>query len=286
MARSLNDKLKEYHSTLEMLKNAQMGFYQFPVPDEHSNWRVEQAAWQNSAVLFDQSYHMTDLYISGPDKIRFLSDISINNFSKFDALKAAQMVVCSDSGHIIGDAIVFHLQNGELNVVGKPSCANYAEYAADSGDYDIKLRKDIRLLEGDGQRETYRFQIQGPCAFDILEKVNGAPMPEVRAFGMCEFTVANRKATGLRHGMASAPGMEFWGPYSDRETVLTALMEAGEEFGLKRGGARTYSTAGPQSGWVGAVLPAVYTGADMARYREWLSDKSYEASLSVGRQHG
>ena len=68
MARSLNDKLRDYPSTLEMLKNAPIGFYQFPVPDEHSNWRVEQQAWQNGAVLFEQSYHMTDIYVDGPDK--------------------------------------------------------------------------------------------------------------------------------------------------------------------------------------------------------------------------
>jgi len=282
MSRSLNDKLKGFPNTLSMLKNAPVGFYQFPVPDEHSNWRVEQAAWQNTAVLFDQSYHMTDIYVSGPDKIRFLSDIAINDFSGFDQLKAMQMVVCSDSGHIVGDAIAFHLRSGELHIVGKPSCGNYVEYAAAQGGYDIALRKDIRLLEGDGRREMYRFQIQGPNAFRILEQVNGGPMPGTRFFGMCEFEIAGCRVTGLRHGMASAPGLEFWGPYSDREKVLEAVLRAGEAHGLRRGGGRTYSTAGPQSGWVGAVLPAVYTGDDMVAYRDWLPDTAYEATLSVG----
>ncbi|MEX0285591.1 MAG: aminomethyl transferase family protein [Paracoccaceae bacterium] len=282
MTRSLNEKLKDYPNTLEMLRNAQVGFYQFPVPDEHVNWRVEQDAWQKGAVLFEQSYHMTDIYIDGPDKLRFLSEISINNYDNFTPMTAAQMVVVSDSGHIIGDAIVFHLQNGELQVIGKPSCGNFVEYAAETGDYDITLRKDVRVLEGDWDREMYRFQIQGPNAFPILEIATGLPMPELRFFGMCEIKIAGCLVTGLRHGMAQAPGLEFWGPYAERDKVLNAVLEAGQDLGLVRGGGRTYSTSGPQSGWVGAVLPAVYTGADMAMYRDWLPDNSYEATLSVG----
>ena len=282
MSRSLNEKLDDYPNALNMLRNAQVGFYQFPVPDEHTNWRVEQSAWRDTAVLFEQSYHMTDIYISGPDKIRLLCSVSLNNYSNFTTMKAAQIVVVSDSGHIVGDAVVFHLQNGELQVVGKPSCGNFIEYAAQKGDFDITLRKDVRVLEGGSQREMYRFQIQGPNAFKILEVLNGEPISELRFFGMCEFKIAGCKVTGLRHGMANAPGLEFWGPYSEREKVLDAVMEAGNEFGLKRGGGRTYSTAGPQSGWVGAVLPAVYTGEDMIEYRDWLTDQSYEATLSVG----
>ena len=112
MSRSLNEKLDDYPNALNMLKNAQVGFYQFPVPDEHTNWRVEQSAWRDTAVLFEQSYHMTDIYISGPDKIRLLCSVSLNNYSNFTTMKAAQIVVVSDSGHIVGDAVVFHLQNG------------------------------------------------------------------------------------------------------------------------------------------------------------------------------
>ena len=282
MTRSLNDKISEHPDTLDMLKNAQMGFYQFPVPDEHSNWRLEQMAWQDTAVLFEQSFHMTDIYVSGPDKLRFLSDVAINNFADFEPMSAVQMVVVSDGGHIIGDAIVFHLQNGELQIVGKPSCGNYVEYAASVGDYDISLRKDIRVVEGDAEREMYRFQLQGPASFDVLETVNGGPLPETRFFGMCEFRIAGCAVTGLRHGMAGVAGLEFWGPFGERDKVLSAVLAAGESFGLRRGGGRAYSTAGPQSGWVGAVLPAVYTGEDMPAYRDWLPATSYEATLSVG----
>lgn len=281
-AQSLQDKIDAAPSIMEMLRNAQVGFYKFPVPDLHTNWLDEQRAWVETAVMFDQSFHMTDVIVSGPDKIRFLSELAINNFDKFSQMKAMQLVVCSDDGGIIGDAVAFHLETGKIQIVGKPSCANYILYAADKTDLDIEIEKDIRVVEADWQRKTYRFQVQGPNAFKVMEKVNGGPLPEMRFFGMCKFNIAGHEAYGLRHGMAAAPGIEFWGPFEERDAVREAVIEAGKEFGMKLGGGRIYSTAGPQSGWVGAVLPAVYTGAGEADYRQWLPANSYEGTLSQG----
>lgn len=280
--KSLQDKINAAPSVQEMLRNAPIGFYKFPVPDLHTNWLDEQRAWVETAVMFDQSFHMTDLFLSGPDNIRFLSEISINNFKKFGPMKAMQQVICSDDGYIIGDAISFHMADGKIHVVGKPSAANYILYAASKTNLNVEVEKDVRVLEGDWQRKCYRFQVQGPNALKIMEKVNGGPLPEMRFFGMCEFKILRRKAYGLRHGMAQAPGIEFWGPFEERHEVREAIIEAGEDFGMKLGGGRVYSTAGPQSGWVGALLPAVYTGAGEADYRKWLPADSYEGTLSQG----
>ncbi|MGS2722198.1 hypothetical protein ACVBEJ_00500 [Porticoccus sp. GXU_MW_L64] len=279
---SLEQKFAGVSNMRDALRNSPTGFYVFPVPSEHTNWRDEQWAWANTAVLFDQSYHMTDLYISGPDKVKLLSDLSINDYTNFEPLTAAQFVACNEQGFIIGDAIVFHLQDGRFNLVGKPAAANWVRFKAETGDYDVELEVDIRVVEGDSQRQTYRLQVQGPNAYKILEKTHGGPLPETRFFGMCEFTIAGHKVTALRHGMAGAPGMEFWGPYEEREAVRAALMEAGEEFGLKAGGGRVYSTAGPESGWVGSVMPAIYEGDEMKAYREWLPAGGFEGMLSIG----
>ena len=279
---SLEQKFCGVANLRDALRNSPTGFYEFPVPNEHTNWRDEQWAWANTAVIFDQSYHMTDLYISGPDKIKLLSDLSINNYTRFGPLTAAQFVACNEQGYIIGDGIVFHLRDGRLHLVAKPAAPNWVKFKAETGDYDVELMTDIRVVESNSQRQTYRLQIQGPNAYRILEKTNGGPLPETRFFGMCEFSVAGHQVTALRHGMAGAPGLELWGPYAEREAVRAALLAAGEEFGLKAGGARVYSTAGPESGWVGSVMPAIYEGDDMKAYREWLPDNGFEGMLSIG----
>jgi len=279
---SLAQKFADTSDIVSALRNSPTGFYVFPVPGEHSNWRDEQAAWENTAVLFDQSYHMSDVYVDGADKFRLLSDLSINNFDNFGPMRALQMVNCADDGNIIGDAIVFHLPNGKLNIVGKPTCGNWISFVAETQDYDVNIAHTQRVLDGDQKRRDFRFQIQGPNAFAILQECVEGTIPETKFFGMCEFSIAGCPIIGLRHGMAAAPGMEFWGPYEQKQRVLAALMEAGNAFGLRRGGGRTYSSAGPQSGWVGSVLPAIYTGEDMQAYREWLPADGYEGMLSIG----
>ena len=37
----------------------------------------------------------------------------------------------------------------------------------------------------------------------------------------------------LRHGMAGQPGWELFGPWEDGEAVHEALVDAGEEFGMR-----------------------------------------------------
>src|SRR3546814_8253052 len=63
-ASNLEQVLAAAGNTVNMLRNSQLGAYVYPVvAPEFSNWRSEQWAWQHSAVLFDQSHHMVNLYI-------------------------------------------------------------------------------------------------------------------------------------------------------------------------------------------------------------------------------
>jgi vanillate/3-O-methylgallate O-demethylase len=58
--------------------------YVYPiVAPEFSNWRTEQIAWRDSAVLFDQTHHMDELIVEGPDAAAFLEHIGINSFANF-----------------------------------------------------------------------------------------------------------------------------------------------------------------------------------------------------------
>ena len=69
-----------------MARNSQIGPYVYPaVPAEFSNWRDEQVAWRETSALFDQSHHMLDLQIEGPDTIKLLSHLGVNTFENFAA---------------------------------------------------------------------------------------------------------------------------------------------------------------------------------------------------------
>jgi vanillate/3-O-methylgallate O-demethylase len=62
---SLSDVMAKHKNPVQMLRNSQIGMYVYPVvAPEYSNWRDEQRAWRDSAVLFDQTHHMDELSAS------------------------------------------------------------------------------------------------------------------------------------------------------------------------------------------------------------------------------
>jgi vanillate/3-O-methylgallate O-demethylase len=271
----------------DMLRNSQIGAYVYPVvPAEYSNWRDEQRAWREAAVLFDQSHHMVNLYVEGPDALKLCSHLAFNPFAKFPVDRAKHFAPCSPDGYVIGDGILFHLAPNSLVYVGRAPAANWLEFHARTGGYDVQATRDERSPGNPGgkavTRTTYRFQIQGPNANQILEKLNGGPFAEIKFFNMGTISINGRKVRALRHGMAGAPGLEIWGPYDEREEIRAAIVEAGKESGLVQVGARAYATNTLESGWIPSPLPAVYTGDGMKAYREWLPAASYEATGSIG----
>lgn len=287
MSKSLQNLLEGQDNVVQMLRNSQIGAYVYPVvaPEFH-NWRSEQQAWRESAVLFDQTHHMADIFIKGPDAIKLLSDTAINSFENFPVNRAKQYVPVSYSGHVIGDGILFHLAQNELIFVGRAPCANWIMYHAETGGYDVEIIHDPRSPSRPGgkpvKRINYRYQIQGPNAWDVIEKLHGGKLEQLKFFHMDAMNIDGTQVRTLRHGMAGAPGLEIWGPYEDGERIKNAILEAGQEFGIVPVGSRAYATNTLESGWIPSPLPAVYSDDRMKAYREWLPADSYEGTAAIG----
>jgi len=287
MPANLEDILQQTPNIVQMLRNSQIGAYVYPVvAPEFSNWRSEQWAWQHSAVLFDQTHHMVDLYIRGKDALKLLSDTAINSMANFKVNQAKQYVPTTPYGHVIGDGILFYLAEEEFVYVGRAPAANWLMYHGATGGYDVEIvhddRSPSRPMGKPVSRISWRFQIQGPQAWNVIEKLHGGPLEKLKFFNMSEMNIAGHKIRTLRHGMAGAPGLEIWGPYDIQEEVRTAILEAGKEFGLIPVGSRAYPSNTLESGWIPSPLPAIYTGDKLKAYREWLKPNSYEATGAIG----
>jgi len=286
--KSLQDVLDAAGNTVELLRNQQTGPNVYPgVPPEYTNWRDEQYAWQHTCVLFNQSYHMADLLVTGPDAFDMLQHLAINSFKGFVPNKAKQFVPVTPEGYVIGDVIIFYLAENTFNLVGRIPVLNWVMFHAATGDWNVKVELDERSAArapGDElNRKSYRYQIQGPNAMDLMRKVVDGEVPELKFFNMCELKIAGKTVGALRHGMAGQPGYELYGPMADGEAVHKAFRDAGDEFGLRLVGGRAYSSNTLESAWIPSPLPAVYTGGEMMKkYREWLPADCYEAKASIG----
>src|SRR3954454_15102767 len=270
---SLAAALARAGSPVELLRNLSFPPSTFPVQPEFTNWRTEQRAWLDSCALLDQSHHMTDLFVEGPDALRLFSDVAVNTFATFGPGRAKQFVAVAPDGHLIGDGILFHLEENSFDLVGHPMVIDWVTFHLERGDYAASAeRDDNSAVRGSAPPKLYRYELQGPTAAAIVERASAAAAPDVPFFSMVEFTIAGRRVRGLRNGMAGQPGFELFGPWKDGEEVLAALLEAGKDHGLVRVGAKAYSTANLESGWVPAPMTALFSDDPlMAEYREWLS---------------
>ncbi|MGR3660725.1 MAG: vanillate/3-O-methylgallate O-demethylase [Paracoccaceae bacterium] len=287
---SLQDVIDESGNIAETLRNSKIGMYVYPVvAPEFTNWRDEQRAWRESAVLFDQTHHMDELIVEGPDAEAFLSQHGINSFANFPLNRAKHFVPVSTAGHVIGDMIIFREREDKFVLVGRAPTANWLEFCAAVGKWSVRIHRDPRSpSRPNGERVLrthYRFQIQGPDANKIFEKMNGGPVQDIKFFHVDWINIGSKKVQALRHGMAGAPGLEVWGPYADKDYIHSVIMESAKAAGvdMHEVGSRAYSTNTLESGWIPSPLPGIYSGDGMMKeYREWLPANGYEATGAIG----
>jgi glycine cleavage system aminomethyltransferase T len=282
--KTLEAQLAEWASPAAMLQNSPFGEgFEFPVKRQWSNLLDEMESWRKSATLFDQSRHMMELYVKGPDVRRLLNRAAVNNFANFQRNQAKQIVCVNEDGYLVSDAIVMGLEDDEVVIVGRPCVQMWVWYLAESGGYDVVCRPDLPGWKDPARpRTNFRYEVMGPRALDILSAVNEGSELNTRFFGMGCITIAGVQCRTLCHTMGGAKGLELWGPEPYQERVEDALMRAGRAHGMCRGGARAYGPTAGESGWFAAPLPAIYTGAAMKAYREWLPAMSFEGMASVG----
>ena len=264
--KSLEDVINAAGNPVELLRNSQTGPYVYPVvPPEYTNWRDEQRAWQETCVLFNQSYHMTDMYIEGPDALKLLSDARHQQLQGLraqqgEAVRRVQLRWLRDRRRGAVSP-----RDERLNLVGRPSVHNWVQYHCETGGYNVKLERDERTVAHGRAHRAQGLSLPGAgpeCAEGHGEshRQAGARREVLQHDGV---QIAGRRVRALRHGMVGQPGFELFGQWEHGEEVKAAIVEAGQEFGLRQSGSRAYSSNTLESGWIPSPMPAIYSGDKM-----------------------
>src|SRR5262249_30862691 len=161
----------------------------FPVAPEFSNWRSEQRAWRDGCALLDQSHHMTDLFVRGPDALAALSRLAVNSFEGFRVDRAKQLVAVNHEGFVIGDGILFFLGPESFDLVGHRMVVDWVQFNLETGEHDVALERDDDSLVREGPPRLYRYELQGPTAPAIVDKLTSGPVPEVGFFSICTLEI-------------------------------------------------------------------------------------------------
>ncbi|WP_406150780.1 aminomethyl transferase family protein [Streptomyces sp. NBC_01012] len=242
------------------------------VEREYVGWRAEQAAWHEGVALLNLSHHMYDMWIEGPDATQVLADHGANDFGKFAVGQAKQYVPVTREGRLVTDGILAREAENAYLLSGVPASQHWVKYHAEKGGYDVSFETDASsaFRPGGGDPKLFRYQLQGPLAKELTEKVFGGPMPDTRFFHSAPVVLDGRRFKALRHGMAGQAGYEFIGPWEHASYVHEAFLRAGEPLGLVRVGALAYTTPSVESGWIPSPVPGIYTDPSLLDYRKQL----------------
>ena len=268
----LETAIQRVGNAVDLLRNMPGRAYSHGVVDaQFTNWQSEVQAWRTACAFLDQSHHMIDLYVKGPDAHALLANLGVNSFTHFLPGMAKQFVAVSPDGLYVGDCVLFYLEKNLFNLVGRRTVLDWVEFNVASGKWDVTTERDPQTQDRGGRPPVvYRYEVQGPLAAALLEKVTGSPLPQVKFFGMTDFQIAGKRVRALRHGMAGEVGFELFGPWEEGNAVRDAILKVGEEFGLLRVGSLAYSSANLESGWIPGPLPAIFSHPGLKEYREWL----------------
>ncbi|MCU1438726.1 MAG: glycine cleavage system protein [Naasia sp.] len=288
-ARSLQDLIDSTPDLVDYLYNDSPGAHSrgradlTPVRQEFTNWRDEQRSWRETAVLFDQSHHMPELILKGPDAKRLLEYVGVNSLANLEPGRAKQFIGVTERGQMIGDCILYALEGGTYELVSSMPLLNWVEYQIVTGDWDVTYERDNNTSDNPGgTRKLFRYQLDGPNAGAIFDEIVEGGVPEIGPFRTAKARIAGVDVLVLRHSMSGHRGYEISGPFEQGEgVVLAAILEAGSRHGLLQAGAKTYFSASFEGGWMAYPLPAVYTGEELRAYREWLPADSWEGKFQL-----
>jgi glycine cleavage system aminomethyltransferase T len=252
-----------------------------PVPAEFSNWRDEQHAWRETAVLFDQSHHMPELFLKGPDALKLLSYIGINSFANFGPGRAKQFIACNHQGHVIGESVLQYLAEDSFELISGMHLQDWVHFNAVTGGYDVTVERDYQTAENTTSRTNFRFGMDGPNAEAIFQSVVEGEAPDIPFFRTAKVRIAGCEVLALRHGMAGHKGVELSGPYAEGPRVRAALLEAGKAHGLVQAGRLAYFSTPSEGGWLAYPLSALYTDPGLRAFREWLPATSWAGKAQL-----
>ncbi len=275
---SLQDGIDKAGSPVNLLWKPNAAPFSVPVvPPEFTGWREEQGAWHRFPTLSDLSHHMSDTFIEGADSTRLLKAVSANDYEHFAVGQAKQFVPVTLNGDIVTDGILLREEAEKYTLSGVPASQSWVKYHAEKGGYDVRCvtDPDSGTRKG-GSPVLFRYQVQGPHALALVERVFGGPLPKTKFFHSATVSLAGKTFRALRHGMLGQAGYEFIGAFEDGEFVKDAILKAGKEFGLVSIGGLAYATNGIESGWIPTPTPGIYVAPELAEYRRWLSLYSFE----------
>jgi len=208
---------------------------------EFKGWRTEATSWKTGCYIHAGLSSTGPVSIKGREAKKYLQGLVINSLENFPIGSMKHGVMCTEDGRIA--------LHGIIERKGKDHFESYAGGPPGRGEnQDVPYDVQIKRLD------YYLFQIAGPTSLQVLEKVTGENLRDVRFLHFRDTSINGIKSEVGRIGMTGNLAYELHGPIEDGPAIYDAVYRAGQEYGIERLGWGTYlcnhvEGGFPQSTW-------------------------------------
>ena len=213
-------------------KMVDFGGWDMPVeyPGQGGGLIAEHMAVRTGVGLFDVS-HMGEIQFRGPGSLAAIQHITMNDASRLQDGQAHYSALLTPEGTLVDDILIHRLSANDYMLVVNAGTRE-KDYAW--------IRKQVggfpSIHISDYSDYYSQLALQGPRALETLQKLTKVDLPAIKNYWFAWGTVAGVPNVMIaRTGYSGEDGFEMYLPADDATTVKMwhALMEAGEEFGIR-----------------------------------------------------
>ncbi len=184
----------------------------------------EHMAVREVAGIFDTS-HMGEFILVDNDVRKTLNKLLAGDFSKVRSGRMRYSFICNETGGVKDDVVVFIISDQEALI-----CVNAGDIPGDFAAL-LKSLPEGAVLE-DQSASTGKVDIQGPCAWQIVETLTGL---DFRKMPFYSFIITEWQGSPLilsRSGYTGSPGVEAFVDADALGQLWYYACEAGKKVGM------------------------------------------------------
>jgi len=217
-------------------------FVGFDMPVQFEGINIEHETVRTKLGVFDVS-HMGEFWVEGPNAFELVQKVSTNDVAALTDGKVQYSCFPNGKGGIVDDFLVYRF--GEEKYLLVVNASNIDKDWA-----HVNKHNDVGAKLTNASDDISQLAVQGPLALKAMQKLTDEPVEDMEyyTFKVIEFAGV-KDVIFSTTGYTGSGGCEIYMPNADAEKIYKAVLEAGEEFGIKPIGLGARDTLRLESGF-------------------------------------
>jgi len=200
-------------------------FAGYEMPVQYTSLKDEHLTVRSNVGIFDVS-HMGEIRFKGPNALETLSWLTTNDVTKLQRGEAQYSLLPNETGGLVDDIIIYCIEPRQEYLV----CVNASNK---DKDFAWMLSHNKGATITDESDLWGQIAVQGPKALALLEKVLNFKISAMAPFKWESVPWKDNLLMVATTGYTGEKGAEIFVPSATASLLWCALLEQGQEFGVK-----------------------------------------------------